>query len=199
MRRSSDSLRHFEREDGDDLRVADGAVLRDVDGPCGLAHRGARGDDDELAALQAGGHLVELDVVRGEAGDLAALLVERVDRTEAVGDDVGDRGEAALDRGVGYVSELGFDVVEDRGCVLGLVGGGGHALVEDAEELAEQALVLDDADVGLDVGVARDAFGEVREVCGAADGVELLAAVERVHDGDGVDGVADACSSRMAR
>jgi hypothetical protein len=59
MRRSRLSLRHFEREDGDDFAVLHGGVLRDVDGPGGLAHGGTRGDDDEFGVLQAAGHLVE--------------------------------------------------------------------------------------------------------------------------------------------
>ena len=59
------------------------------------------------------------------------------------------------------------------------------------DQLAQQALVLDDADVGLDVGVARDAFGEEREIGRAADGVELLASAERFNDGDVIDSVAD--------
>ncbi len=53
---------------------------------------------------------VEVDVVGGEAGDLAALLVELVDGAEGLGDDLADAGEAALDGGVGDVGELGFDV-----------------------------------------------------------------------------------------
>ena len=57
--------------------------------------------------------------------------------------------------------------------------------------MAEEALVLDDADVGLDVGIARDAFGEEGEIGRSADGVELAALGERVHDGDEVDGVAE--------
>ena len=50
-----------------------------------------------------------------------------------------------------------------------------HAVVEDAHELPQQALVLDDADVALDVGVARDALGEEREISRAADRIELPA------------------------
>ena len=99
-------------------------------------------------------------------------------------------GMLALDGGVGDLGEADLDVVENLGGVLGLVGGGHHSFVEDAEQLAEQALVLDDADVGLDVGITRDALGEEGEVGGAADGVELAALGERVHDGDEIDGVA---------
>ena len=190
-------LAHFEREDGDDFAVFDGAVLGDVDGPGGLAHGRAGGDDDELGVLEAARHLVELDVVGGEAGDFPALLVEGVDGAEGAGDDLGDVGEAALDGAVGDFGEADFYVVEDLGGVLGLVGGGGHALVEDAEELAEEGLVLDDADVGLDVGIARDAFGEEGEIGSAADGIELAALGESVHDGDEVDGVAEGQRSTM--
>src|SRR6202044_238566 len=103
--------------------------------------------------LKAGRHLVELDVVGGEAGDFPALLVECVNGAEGAGDDFGDVGEAALDGAVGYFGEADFYVVEDLGGVFRLVGGGGHALVEDAEELAEERLVLDDVDVGFDVAV----------------------------------------------
>ncbi len=52
-------LRHFQREDADHFAVEDGGVLGDVHGQRGFAHRGARGDDDEIAGLEAAGHLVE--------------------------------------------------------------------------------------------------------------------------------------------
>ena len=77
-------LRHFEREDADHLVVEDGGVFGDVHGERGFAHRGARGDDDEVGGLEAGGHLVELGVMGGEAGDLLAAGVERVERAEGV-------------------------------------------------------------------------------------------------------------------
>jgi hypothetical protein len=44
--------------------------------------------------LQAGGHLVELGEVGGEAGDFAGLAVEVVDAAEGAGDDLFEAGEA---------------------------------------------------------------------------------------------------------
>ena len=104
MRRRRDSLDISSEKTATTLLIFDGAVLRDVDGPGGLAHGGAGGNDDEFGVLEAARHLVELDVVGGEAGDFPALLVERVDGAEGAGDDFGDVGEAALDGAVGYFS-----------------------------------------------------------------------------------------------
>ena len=86
-----------------------------------LPMEGPGGDDDELGLLEAGGHLVELDEVGSEAGDLAALLVELVDGAEGVPDDVRDAGEAAGDGVLGDLHEAGFDLVEDVDGLEGLV------------------------------------------------------------------------------
>ena len=123
--------------------------------------------------LQAAGHLVELGVARGEAGDLAALLVELVDGDKAAGDDLADAGQAALDGGVGDIGQLRLHVAQHRDGVFALVRGANAAIVEDAHQLAQQALVADDLDVALDVEVARDALGEEGEIGRAADGIQF--------------------------
>jgi hypothetical protein len=62
--------------------------------------------------------------------------------------------------------------------------------VKDAQHLPQQALVLDDADVALDVRIARYALGQKREVRRAADGVQLAPLLQRVHHGNQVNRMA---------
>ena len=59
---------------------------------------------------------------------------------------------------------------------LALVRGAGDGRGADAHELAQQALVLDDADVLFDDRPARQTLGERRQVGHAADGLDLLVA-----------------------
>ena len=127
----------------------------------------------------------------GEAGDFAALLVEGVDGAEGVGDDLADAGEAALDAFFGDLHELLLGGVEDVEGVFALVGGAGHGGLADGHDLAEEALVLDDADVLFDVEAMRKIFGEREEVGPVADGLELFTLVELFDDGDEIDGAAD--------
>ena len=91
MRRSSDSLLISRLKTATMALLVHGGVLGNVDGKRRFAHGGARGDDDQLALLQAAGHVVELGEVGGQAGDLAALLVEVVDGAEGVLDDLVER------------------------------------------------------------------------------------------------------------
>src|SRR5512137_1220963 len=58
--------RHFHREDRDRLVVGDRRVLGDVERERRLAHRRPARDDDEIARLQPGGHLVEFGVARAQ-------------------------------------------------------------------------------------------------------------------------------------
>src|SRR4029077_5095994 len=55
-------LGHFEAEDGDGLAGANGDVLGEVKGQRGFSLRGARGEDEQLGGLKAGGEFVQLDV-----------------------------------------------------------------------------------------------------------------------------------------
>ena len=182
-------LRHFEREDGDGFTTLDGGVLGDVDGEGGFAHGGARGDDDELGILEAAGHAVEFGEVCGEAGDLAAFLVEVVDGFERAGDNVVDAGEAASDALLGDFEKGGFGGVEDVEGFFALVRGAGDGGGADVDELAEKRFVLDDADVFFDGEAAGQAFSEGGKPSDTADGFDLLAAGELFAEGDDVDDV----------
>ncbi len=185
-------FRHFEREDGDDGGTADGCILRDIDRPGGFAHGRARGDDDELRLLEAAGHAVEVGEVGFKAGDFAVAFGEEVvDRAEGVADDLGDRSEAALDAVLGDFEQLGLGGVEHVEGVIRLVGGLSDGLGANHDELPEQRLVLDDADVLVDREASWQVLGEGGEVGDAADGFDLLVLGEDVAEGDVVDGAAE--------
>ena len=123
MRRRSDSLDISSEKTATTLPSLTRGILRDVDGPRGFAHGGARGNDDELGLLQAAGHAVEVVEVRGQAGDFALQLPDRIDGAEVLFDDGRDVGEAAGDAALGDFEQRAFGSVEDLQRLFALVGG----------------------------------------------------------------------------
>ncbi len=71
--------------------------------------------------------------------------------------------------------------------VFALVRGPRRSFAEDRHQLPQQALVLDDADVALDVQVLRNSLAQEREVSRTAYRVQLLPLRERIHDRQVVD------------
>ncbi len=72
-------LAHLQAEHADGPLVADGRVLRDVQGEARLPDRRSGREDDEVAALQAGRQRVEVLEAGGDAADLAAVRVEVIE------------------------------------------------------------------------------------------------------------------------
>ena len=72
---------HFHGEHRHGQALLDGDVLADVHRERGLAHRGTTRDDDQVAALHAGRHLVQIGEARGHAGHVgtAFTVIELVD------------------------------------------------------------------------------------------------------------------------
>ena len=128
--------------------------------------------------------------MRRKARDFAALLVQCIDGAERVRNDFWDAREAALNRRVRDIGQPLLDRIQHIGRVFILVRGKLHPVVEDAEHLPQQRLVLEDADVAFDVDVAWHALGERREIGWPTDGIELAPLRERVHHGDVVDRMA---------
>ena len=85
-------------------------------------------------------------------------------------------------------SSCGLGGVEDFKSRLALVGCAGDGGRADEHELAQQALVFDDANVVFDDGPHRQTLGEGREVGHAADGFDLLGTRQFVGQGNDVDG-----------
>ena len=183
-------LRHFEREDGDDLAAADRGVLRDVDGPGRLSHRGARGDDDELGVLQSAGHAVEFVEVGCQPGDLAAFLIKVVDGAERIPDNLRDPGEAARNAFFRDLQQIGLGSVQDVERIFALVGGPRDRHRADVDQLPQQRLVLDDADVFFNRKAPRQSLGQRRKIRNSADRFDFLALGQLLGERDDVDGPA---------
>ena len=98
-------------------------VLGDVHGEGGLAHGGPGGDDDEVGALQAAGHFVQIGVVGGQPGDALAALQQRIDRSERFFDDFLHAHEPAPDTLFGKLHDGRFGVIKNFFGGIALVGG----------------------------------------------------------------------------
>ena len=166
-------LRHFEAEEADRHVGLDADVLRDVQHEAGLPHRRARRDEDEVRRLQAGRHLVEIDEPGRHAGDQPLVLLQLLDRREAALDQVAQRDEPFADPVLGDLEDRLLRPVQDHvGVLLGAVGLGEDP-VGGVNQVPQRRLFLDDARVVLDVGAARHAVGERRDVGRPADLLEL--------------------------
>ncbi len=183
-------LGHFEAEDGDGQLLEEGDIFGDIEGQGGLAHGGARGEDNQFGRLEACCFAIEARVACGKAGDAAALGKEVLEAVEIFGNELLDINEAGADAVFGEPEDLAFGLVEDGiGFLLGIEG----ALLDGVcgvDEAAQEGFFPDDAGVMLDVGDARDAIGELSEIGGAASGIQALAACELFAEGDEIDGLA---------
>ena len=123
--------------------------------------------------LQPGGHLVQFREARGHAGDQALVLLQLLDRLEAVAHEVGHRDEARPERGVGDLEDLPLRAVQQQlGILLAAVRVAEDA-VRDEDQPPPRRLLLDDSRVLLDVGRTGHAVGQGGDVRRPADLVEL--------------------------
>ena len=166
-------LRHLEAEQADGQVGLRPDMLRDVQHQAGLAHRGPRGHDHEVGRLQPRGHLVEIGEAGGHAGDELLARVQLLDRLEARLRQVAQRDEAVAHLVVGDREDGVLGLVEDDvGVLFGFVRGREN-LVRRENQVPERRLLFDDAGIVLDVGRARHAVDERRDVRRPADFVEL--------------------------
>ena len=168
-------FRHLEAEEADRHVGRRADVERDVEHEARLPHRRPRRDEHEVGRLEAGGHLVEIDETGRHAGDQALVLLQLLDRREAALHEIAQRDEAGADAIFGDGKDRALGLVEQQvRLLLGFVGLG-EDLVGRVDQVAERRLLFDDARVVLDVGRARHAVGQRRDVGRAADLVELAA------------------------
>ena len=127
-------------------------------------------------------------IVRGQAGDFAAFLIEVVDGAEGAFDDLWNAGESLGDAALGDFEQRGFGGVQDFEGIFALIGAAGLRGGADAHQLAQDGLVFDDADVIFNAEAARKIFCERKDVGAIADRFQFLAAVELLAQSDDVDG-----------
>ena len=123
----------------------------------------------------------------GEAGDLLAAGVERIERAEGVLDDGGDVSKALAETALGELEDALLGAVDDLFGFVGVLDGFGDGVLRDVDEATQLRLVAHDAHVVLDRGALGEAVDERREIGDAADGFDLLAAVELLGEGDHVN------------
>ena len=78
-----------------------------------LSHRRARGDDDEVAGLEAAGDLVEVLEARRRAGERGALERQPVELVELVVEDLLDRAEVLLAVVVGDLEHRALGALDE--------------------------------------------------------------------------------------
>ncbi len=186
--------RHLQREDEHRLVGGEGRVLAQVHGKGRLAHGGTGRDDDQIRALQAGGHLVQIVVAAGDAGHPVVRGLEQLfnlvdgllqDELEGLGALV---GTGAL---LGDLEHLALGKIQQivGGTSLGLVARFDY-LVGDRDHLPHHRALTHDFGVGVDVGGTRGVLGDLHQIGEATGLFELLGALQLLLQGDEVDGVA---------
>ena len=167
-------LAHFEREHPDYVLSYGGRVGRDVQSQGSLAEGGARRDDDQLAWLQARGHIVQL----GEAGlnprDALAAIKKHVDVAETRLDDIGDAQKAGLDLLLGNLEHLTLGGVNQGLRVFGTLQAAGDDIVGDIDEAPDDGFAADDPAVLRHIGSGPEgnAIGQGGDIGSAARAVQ---------------------------
>ena len=151
---------------------------------------GPAGDDDQVARLEARGHLVDVAEAGGRAGHLAARLVHLRDLLEALAHELVDALEAAADPVLGEVEDHLLGPVDELRRLAGPVPAEPLDLLADDREAAQRRHLADDLRVVAGVRRRRDERRDLVDPLLAADLVELAALVELVGDGDRVDRLA---------
>ena len=179
-------LAHLQGEQEDRVVASEGGVGRHAQGQGRLAHGRAGPHHHQGAGLEPGGHLVEVVVAGGGAGDLRAPVVQLLDAGEGVAQQVGEAGRAPLALVAGDVEHQRLGLVDHLADVLGQAEGGVRDRAGGADEAPEQGVVADDAGVVGGVGRAGGVGLEVDQGGGAARPVEQVAAAQLVGHGDRV-------------
>ena len=128
-----------------------GGVLGDVEGEGGLAHGGAGGEDEQLAGVEAAGHLVELDEAGAEALDALAGVEEAVGAALEGVEDLAGIDEVVLGVGVAEFEQALLGAGEDFGRLVIADEAAVDGLLRGDDQVAEERFILDDADVAFEI------------------------------------------------
>jgi hypothetical protein len=155
----------------------------------GLSHAGSARDDEELGALEARGHLVELLEPGGQADDALATPRRLLHLLDGAVDDVLD---VLVGRAAARLADLEDTLLRVVEVLLGLAVvavAGRRDLVARGDEAPDVRLLTDDVRVLLDVRDGGDRVREREQVLVTTGLVEVAPIDEPAAQGDGVDGL----------
>ena len=184
---------HFQAEDRHRLRRlvarAQGDVFGDVERQGGLAHRGPRRQDDQVAGLHAQQFPVDVHEARGNPRDALLLGDEPLDLDGLLLDQLLP-GAFDADLALAQAEERRFRFAEEGfGFGFALVAIFGHhpGGVDDAPQ---EVVFVDALEVVLGVGGGRRAGDQAGEFVLAAHGFEAVRLAQPFGHGDEIDGFA---------
>ena len=165
-----------------------GNVLGHREGEGGLTHGRAPGDDDEVGVLPAAGHVVELVVARGDAGESVGVGGCSLDDLQRLIDDGVDLGVVLLHVALGEFEERAFGLLHEFLDIDSLVEGLGLDDARERDELSGQRLLGDNLSVILDVGRRGDLGTEFGDIARATHLLEVARLGQLFGDGKHIDG-----------
>ena len=190
--RKQSFLLHFEREDGDALRVAaiGGDMQGDVERQRGFAHGGTGGQNDQFAGTHAAGHLVV--TIEAGAGALHAMgrVQEGVDAALSGVEDLLGADQSVVALRLSELEEGIFGRGENRLRVVLAQEAALGDFARSEDHLAQHRLAFDDLHVALDVEDLGQTVFERNHVAQAVHRFELGVAHQLVGYGDVIDLVA---------
>src|ERR1700678_349945 len=137
----------------------------------------------------AGRFVVEIGVTGSEAGDAAVFAENLFEALEIIANEFFDANQAGFDAIFGESENHRLGAIEDH---IGIVARGQGLLLNGRRrenQAAQNRFFLDDARVVFDVGDARQAVSELREVGDAARRFQFAAPGQVLHQGDDIDGL----------
>ena len=182
-------LGHLQRKDGGRLARHHRRMANQVHAEARLAHRRARADDDQLAAVQTGQQVVQIDKARGHAVDAALERGELLDAQIGIGQHVRDvRERGALVPAHDDIEDGLFRHAQNvaDGIRLGIAGRGDVA--RSLDHAPERRLFIDNLHIRARVDRRGHALGQLHQVAGAAHALERAPAGQLVVHRHQIDG-----------
>ena len=161
-------------------------ILGDVQGQGGLAHGGAGGDDDQVARLETGGHVVQIHIAGGDAGDMLLAVVQGFEDVEGFLEDRLHRHVLGAQLVLGDLVDLLLGHVQQLVDIGLLVVAPGDDLGGHADQPAVDGLFLHDLAVVGDVGRRGDIVHQGGQVGRPAHLIQFTLLSEHVGHGDQV-------------
>jgi hypothetical protein len=166
-------------------------MFGDVDGERGLTHRGAAGDDQQIAAPQATRFGIEVDEAGRQSARLVGIVVQIVDlidqsRQRLLGADV----SLAAARAFGDREDLALGVLDELARRLALfVPDRARDLSAHGDERTQQRALLDDLRIRACVGGAGRIARQCAEIGKTARIGQLAETLQMFGDGDRIAGL----------